>query len=39
MEADKAFLYRLFRGYDYVFRQHPERFAEVIQWQLANLSK
>ena len=39
IQADKQFLYRLFRGYDYVFRQHPGRFAEVIQWQLANWSQ
>jgi len=37
METDDAFLYRLFRGYDYVFRQHPSRFNELIQTQLATL--
>jgi hypothetical protein len=36
VETDREFLYRLCRGYDHVFRQHPGRFHEVIHWQLAN---
>ncbi len=38
-ENNPAFLYRLFRGFDLLFKKQPERFDELIRLQLAAAPK